>query len=224
MRNSRRELRLLVLSVVVVLGLMAFVAAPAGADWLFSVPNQPVNASTHTEFNLKVKEFLNLEVLCATTESEDLLLLSGTGTAKGKVKVKGCKTWISGKDSTANCQPIEPIVVAAKAKLVLHGGKNYILVEPEIIGGNFTLIKFNEEKCALASNNSVKGFLVAECAELSEATVVGVDCAKASVMHLLQPNEALFTEDKFTLGGNAATLNGVLSVALVSGYAWSGHI
>jgi hypothetical protein len=179
---------------------MAFSVSAASALWLENgaaiASNKLVELATHTEGTFLVEKETNLEILCSTAAGEDFLLLSGTTEAKGGVNFSGCKVWQNGKDISTNCKPVEPIKASTKAKLILHNSKNYILFEPTVAGGNFTQIKFNAP-CALPEINNVKGSLVTECLT---ASLVAADCATEEKVHLLQPNEALFTGDKLTYG------------------------
>jgi hypothetical protein len=219
-------LKVLGLSLVAVLGLMAFLAAGAQASeqaWLVEAKDitapQKVIGKVHVEGNLEVEKETNLEILCAVIETENLELINATVEAKGKVKFKTCKAWQAGAEKAA-CKPVEPIVAGGKARLILHNAKNYVLFEPEVAGGNFAQIKF-KEPCALPEVNNVKGNLVAEC--LKAENLAAVDCAQEEKVHLLKANEVLFA-DALTYATKAAKLLGVAAVELENGKPWCGHV
>jgi hypothetical protein len=242
MNHKSRGARVFALSFLAIAGLMAFMAVGAQASekaWLLlgvDIPaNQKVLAEAHTEGNLKVKEETNLEILCKTIETEDLLLIKSTTEAKGKVKFTNCKTWQNGADITTNCKPVEPITAGGIALLILHPVEKplvYVLFEPETVGGNFSQIKF-KSPCALPETNNVKGSLVAECATLVEdkekepvvKLIVGETCLTERVLHLLQPASAeLFKEDGLIYAKKTAVLSGTVSVVLENGEPWCGHV
>jgi hypothetical protein len=109
-----------------------------------------------------------------------------------------------------------------------------VLFEPNKNGGGafepFTIVSFNPAKCALAEENEVTGFLVAEC--LTEALGTGAKlCENVSgnlVTHLLQQAPAaLFPSDVLNFGVNPALLDGVAAAKLSGANInkkWSGVI
>lgn len=229
MNHKSRGLKVLSLALLAVAGLMAFMAAGAQASeksWLVEgkdiTANQTVEAKAHVEGNLKVEKETNLEILCSKISTEDLLLITGTTEATGKVKFETCKTWQGGKDISANCKPVEPIVAGGKALIILHSVRNYILFDPETVGGKFAVIKF-KEPCALPESNNVTGTLAAEC--LKPSNLEAVDCKQEEAEHLLKPNEPLFPTDALLYGANKpAKLTGIANVKLATGKTWAGHV
>jgi len=220
------------------MGLMAFVAGGAQANWLVLDPEgttmQPdvtLSAKTHKEFVLLVAA-QNLEILCLKVETDPsapLLLLAASTVAHGHVIFTECKTFVK-KVLSEGCKPVEPILAGGLAELILHpaNGPSYILIKP-LTGLPFTILKFNAAKCALPEENEVGGDLVAECGKLEPVnTFVNVDCKTHEVTHLLQQApQALFPTAVLTFGENPALLHGIVdtlinSPALYIGKKWGG--
>jgi hypothetical protein len=239
MNYRRNGLKVLGLSLVAVLGLMAFMAVGAQANWLILEGAKVVESDAvvevekHTEGNLLVKEETNLEILCSVVETDPtakILLLEKSTIAHGHLIFKTCKTWQAGKESP-NCKPVEPILAGGLAKVILHtNGENYVLFEPLTAGGNFTQLKF-KEPCALPELNNVKGTFVAECGKLEPAnTFVHTDCKNHEVTHLVrQASTTLFPEDVLKYGTKTALIDGIAAVRLAEpekfkGAAWGGHV
>jgi hypothetical protein len=191
MSNQKRGLRLLGLPLLSILGLMAFMAVGAQAEWLILLAdetvhvlkageNESVKISAHTASKVLIPA-KNLEIVCDTLEGEELKLIGGGSLAEGKVKLTKCKTYTIGPPLTEQpkCKPAEPIVLGIVAHLVLHevGGvkKNYILFLPPAGSETFTTIKF-PETCALISTSKLTGEVLAECGELVEDVFTQVDC------------------------------------------------
>ena len=237
MTAKSRGLKVLSLSLLAIAGLMAFMAAGAQASeksWLVLgadiAANQEVEVSRHKEFILDVAEENELEILCLTVTGDDVLLGAGTTTVAGTLLFTNCKIFQKKEEKTACNKKVnglgkvegllEPIIASGKGLLILHEKKNYILFEPEITGGNFAQIRF-DPPCALPEVNNVKGSFVFEC--LTSALAAS-DCAVEELVHLLQPNEALFPEDKITYGTKAMKLLGVAKAVLASDEPWCGHV
>jgi hypothetical protein len=229
--NYARKFRVkrLGLSLVCVFGLMALMAVGAQASeksWLVEAKditaNQLVEIKSHTEFNMKIEKETNLEILCAVTEGEDVLLITGTTVATGKIKFSKCKTWQGGAEK-AICKIAEPLVWGFKALQILHEGKVYILFEPETAGGKFGVVKF-KEPCALPESNNLTGTFVTEC--LKPSNLEKVDCKQEEKSHILQPNEgSLFPEDHFFWGGTKVlSLRWGALWQLITGKPYCGHV
>jgi hypothetical protein len=224
MSFRKNGLKALGLSFLAVLGLMAFMAAGASANWLVEGKElhvtEEVAVKTHVEGNLLVPA-QKLEIKCTIVEGKDLLLQALSTLASGKVAFKGCVTTQNGK-LAPNCDPInQPITAGGTAHLILHNGAEYVLFKP--VGGLFTTVEFDPAKCALVEDSEVTGTLVAEC--LTEALGAG-NCLNEEVAHLLRAhaNQALFGAGLF-FGENSATLDGIAATALAGKAAkWSGHI
>jgi len=220
-----------------VLGLMAFMAGGAHANWLVLhngvvvEPDVTLSAKTHKDFTMLIPA-QNLEILCKTIEADPtapILLLEKSTIGHGHLIISACETFVK-KVLSAGCKPIEPILVGGLTELILHNLKNYLLYKP-LTGKPFTTIFFNPAKCALAEENEVTGSLVFECGKLEPAnTFVNVDCKTHEVTHLMQQAPAaLFPSHVFKFGLNPASLDGIVSTAiegpaLYKGDAWGGHI
>lgn len=241
MSHKKHGLRAFGLTLIAALGLMAFMAVSAQANWLVLLngetlelaAKEEVKVETHQEGNLLYKNSTGtgIEVRCGTVVGEDLLLAPGTkeeATASGKVAFSKCKTFTEGTPQE-KCDPInQPIKAGGTAKIFLHEKtRNYVLFSPES-GEVFTEIKFSLS-CALTETNKVKGFLVAECGLLNgEGKFVGNDCKEHMTSHLLkQAPAALFPNDKLKFGNASAELDGIAKVELAgkdAGQSWSGEV
>jgi hypothetical protein len=231
MSYRKNGLKALGLMVVAALGLMAFMATGAQANWLVNgvelKANEAVAATAHTNGILTVPA-KKLEIECTTLASKNLKLLASSATAEGEVEFSNCTTFSppgAERKEQKNCKPGEPIKAGGKAKLILHNAQNYVLFEPTTAGGKFATITFGE-LCSLTETSDVKGTLVAEC--LTSA-LAHADCNTSEASHLIQPAPAaLFTGDKLTYGaGLEATLKGVAKVELSGeskGKPWAGHV
>lgn len=237
MSHAKLRCRTLGLSLFIVLGPMVFMATGAQANWFVLhqgktvEPDVTLSASSVSELNLLVAA-QKLEILCKTIETDPeapVLLLEKSSISHGHFNLKSCKTWQSGKESPG-CKPIEPILTGGLARLILHNGKTYGLLEP-LTGKAFTIIKFNEAKCALSPENEVTGSVVDECGHLNPpGTWVGLDCALDAVTQLgRQAPAALFPTDSLKFGENTALVDGITALkisgpALYLGDAWGGQI
>jgi hypothetical protein len=252
MNYRRKGLRALGLSFLAALGLMAFMAAGAQANWLILHGGKtvelkaPVAASAHTEGNLKVTDAFNTEILCNTIGAQELFLNEKSTLASGKVQFSGCKTWQltkEGNKEQPKCKPVEPITAGGTAHLVLHKTEvaketfstiNYVLFVP-VTGKPFAVVEFGEE-CALGEEVAVTGQLGAECGHLKVTELenkevhkefVRLDCANHQVTGLLRPNQGLLG-DALKFGANNASLTGSASVSLsgelFNGDAFGGHV
>jgi hypothetical protein len=230
MSHPKRGLKALGLSLLAALGLMAFMAAGAQANWLIlhnggtSEAKATVSAKAHTEGNLKVEDSFKTEILCSTIAAQELSLGEKSTLAAGKVAFSGCKTWQSGK-AQPNCNPAEPITAGGTAHLTLHNSKNYVVFKPS--GASFAVVEFGE-LCALGEEVAVTGSLAAECGWLTGGAFAGLDCNVHQVEGLLRPvvpQSLLSTGLKF--GANTASLTGSAGVRLTelfNGDAFGGHV
>jgi hypothetical protein len=245
MSNQKRGLRLLGLSLLSVLGLMAFMAVGAQAEWLILLAggtvhvlkageNESVKVSAHTDGKLLIPA-KNLEILCETVEGEELKLIGGGLLAEGKVKFTKCKTFTIGPPLTEQpkCKPDEPIVAGGIAHMILHkkpgsaGPVNLILFLPPAGSETFTTIKF-PESCALIATSKVTGELHAECGLLDGGVFVQLDCKHHQVAPIIRASasQELVTKP-LKLGANPAFLDGEALVELSGKYiglSWGGHV
>jgi hypothetical protein len=233
MSIKRNGLKVLGLSLVAVLGLMAFMAVGAQAGWLIEkveiAAETEVTAKAHTPGILTIAK-KNIELKCTELGAQSLKLIPKT-TAKGEIQFKNCVTIspIGSGTVQASCKPVEPIKASGQAKLILHpevGGKNYVLFEPATGSTKFAIVEF-PGGCALVETSEITGHLVVECGKLVSEKFVGGDCKEEEATHLVQPNETLFPTDTLNFGKNAATLKGIAAVTLAganAGKLWAGHI
>ena len=238
MSHGKYGLRAFGLVIVAALGLMAFMAAGAQANWLYLEAGkaveltvaEPVKVAVHekSEGNLLLSN--GIEIRCAVIEGQKLELLPGsptTATATGSVSFSTCHTFNKGTAASA-CDPTnQPIIAGGTAKVILHSDKkNYVLFSP-LTGQPFTTILFGA-KCALVESSEVTGNLVAECGHLVTGAFTQEDCATHAVSHLLrQAPAALFPSDKLQFGELGATLDGIAAVELSGthkGASWSGEV
>jgi hypothetical protein len=181
----------------------------AQANWLVEGKTRTakiVSASDHAPMVLTVQK-KNIEIKCAELSATNVT--SGT-TVEGEVEYKNCISIspIGSGKTESHCKPVEPVMASFKAKVFVHNSRNYLLFEPKTTGGKFATIAFTE-LCALTETSEVKGSLASECGHLNENAFEGFSCSVEEPSGLLQPNEALFTEDRLKFGANQATLSGV---------------
>jgi hypothetical protein len=219
MSHRKRGLKALGLSFLTALGLMAFMAAGAQANWLVLSAgtqlesNENVTVKTHEDLEFKLLVVAQaLEILCLTVESDGLKLKGLSVLAEGAVNLRKCKTWqvLKGVNTEQKgCVPSEPILVGGKGGLVLHNSLTWALLEV------ITLLVFNPAKCALAEENEVTGSLLVECGHLTSGAFVAENCATLALTHLLRAaaNQALLSDGLF-FGANPAVLDGIAAVSL----------
>jgi hypothetical protein len=236
-----KHLRMLGLGLMAALSLMAFVGATqASAEWNESgsiiasnlegnakiVGLETEQAVVHGVLSVPAKE---LEILCKkVTAGKDSLLIAKSSEVKGTLEFTECANFQK-KVESKGCKPAEPITTTKiVGRLILHEGRNYVLIEPEAgPSTKFATIDYNEETCALPDAD-VTGSTVAECLgekyELSATTKVDY-CATELVNHLItEAPRTLFTKDILKYGANEAFIKGVVSVGLNTGNKWSGKI
>ena len=231
MGHRKNGLKAFGLSFLAVLGLMAFVAAGAQANWEVEGKELTTNETVKVE-QVSVAKLVvsakNIEFQCAKVAQETgLKLVAKSGTAEGKVKFSSCKAFSppgSGTESK-NCNPKEPIVAGGKALLKLHNGQSYVLFEPPTEGGKFTTVEVGE-LCALTETSDVTGETVFECGELNSGLWLHEDCATSKISHDVRPASAsLFPTEKLSFGKSEATLAGDALVELNGtniGKSWAG--
>jgi hypothetical protein len=251
MSHKKRGLQTFGLTLIAVLGLTAFMAVGAQANWLVleggiavELPaNETVEVTAHQLPILLVPEETKLEIDCKTIAGVGLKLIGKSAKAEGKVALNQCTTKQEGK-AAEGCNPLnQPIVLGGTATVILHtDGKNYILFAPNA-GLPFTELEFNPATCSLPQFDEIKGNLVAECGLLKEEEVknakgefelkttgefVSNDCNKHMQWHLLQlAPAALFPSDVFKFGKKIMRLDGIVKVELSGtrkGLLWSGEI
>jgi hypothetical protein len=237
---NMRKLRTLGISFAAILGLMAFMAVGATANWLVLhpvtktvvEPEVTLEIKKHSEHFALLVPALSLEILCAKVQQDaaaPVKLLAASTVAHGHVIFMECKTTIKGIESPG-CKPTEPILAGGLFLIILHNGINWMLLEP-LKGLPFTTLLFNPAKCALPEENEITGSLVFECGHLSPPnTWVRLDCKNHELTHLIrEAPEALFPADGFRFGENGELLDGIvaLSIAAPELYKdalWGGHV
>jgi len=247
MSHGKYGLKAFGLAIVAALGLMAFMAVGAQANWLYLeggvahelTSNELVEVTKHSSDGTLLIEGVNIQFLCQTITGGDVLLEPGNATtanATGKVEFGTCTAIekSTGKEA-AKCNPInQPIKAAGKAKIFLHtNGQNYVLFEPNKNAKGelepFAVIEVSE-LCALTETSKVTGSLVAECGELNASSVfVQEDCKNHQVKHLLrQAPEALFPTHILKYGTHKSTIDGIAAAELAGvghkGQSWSGEV
>jgi hypothetical protein len=233
MSIAKRGPKTLGLSLIAVLGLMAFIATGAQANWEVEgkelTANETVAGKGHTVWGLSVEK-KNLEIQCTTTASTSTLLAK-SGTAEGETKLTGCTTFspIGSGKVNSNCKPKEPIALGFKILLILHNGNVYLLLEGKKTGGKLGTIEFSE-LCALTESSELLGSRVDECGHLIEPghTWVFLDCANGEARHYIRPaSRLLFLSDLFKFGSNEAEVSGITELELSGankGKTWGGSI
>jgi hypothetical protein len=240
MSYAKNGFRAFGLCLVAALGLMAFSAAGAQATtgWLvggnFITGNTAIHASAHTEAILSTTQLGALvEILCTTLATKEGKLTSGTVEGLIKLEYTNCQTFFNHIVS-AVCKPVEPIIVVAKFKAILHGTPSltYLLFEPDGAAGTpFTIIKFNKP-CVLFPSVEIGGSFVVECLNesletMSQEALHRDLCLTDLVHHLIKeaPNQSLFGDGIF-VNGEPAHLSGIVNVLVTNpaGATWAVHI
>ena len=207
MRDTKRGLKALGLSLLAATGLMVFMAAGASAA-SFNVNGKSGLHATASgglivEVLLLVPGQSNLVIHCAeAVVTEGLVYADGTK-VHVTISYSGCKTLIEGKENAKCVAEILPV----KAKLlpIAHNGKSYMLAEPLTAGQPFTTIHYNEETCALPSLPTVTGSVVFEC---EDGSLVQESCATLKSVRLIRSAPAaLFPSDTLKYGLFAATFD-----------------
>jgi hypothetical protein len=186
------------------------------------LPGEPVKASGAAEGTLVLLAKTGLtkvEVLCTALKvTEGLLEVSGA--VSGKLHYEGCSTKLNGGGATA-CKPHSPGAAeglietnALIGSIKLHtGGISLVSLSPKTGSVFVTLVMGSEVKseCSIGAKFDVTGtFLAHESnGELEVEAQTHSFGAQASLSGLL-------------FGGNAATLDGSVSVDLSEKGVWSG--
>jgi hypothetical protein len=225
MSHRKLGLKALGLSFLAALGLMAFMAAGAQANWLVLSAttqlenNENVAVKTHEDLEFKLLVAAQgLEILCLTVESDGLKLKGLSTMGEGAVNFRKCKTWqvVHGVNTEQKgCVPKEPILAEGKGKLVLHNSLTWVLLEPPTVGGSLALIEFNPATCALSEDSEITGSLLVECGHLTTGAFVAENCATLALTHLFRaaPNQALLSDGLF-FDANPAVLDGIAAASL----------
>jgi hypothetical protein len=267
MNHSRHGCRALVLVIFAALGVIAFAATSAQAQtgWLlnkaFITATKEISGVIHPLADGKKHASLltmigpgagvPIEILCETLTTDDGLLFANEK-AEGRITLlyTKCSTFLNnGKTASSACKPEEPIVAQTKFHAILHtskeeadkgDGKTYLLFEPEVKGGTFTIFGLGskiEDECLISEKISISGELVEECLnEKLEKNISTTDyCLADMTNHLLQeapkklfllegtkPEEKRYDELKF--GTRGASLDGIISISDVGGGTFAVHI
>ena len=216
MRNAKRGLKALGLTLVAAMGLMAFPVAGAQATWDIGGAEIQANESVGGRFvagqeGLILVPTLNLVIHCKkfTVESGSQLLALPALDARVNLQYEECVTLVKGVTSPG-CQP-EILLARALLLQILHNGEIYILSEP-VSGTNFTTIHYSEENCALPPLPTISGSFVYEC---YKGALVLDDCKTAKVVHLMRPAPAaLFPSDGLKYGLHSMETHGEVEVFL----------
>ncbi len=176
MNYRRQGLRALGLSILAVLGMMAFTATAAqagGGEWLIETSSgvkttlknlsglESITGEQEGLFNRLYILKLNLLVKCKkTVVSEAHIVSSPLGHGKATISFSTCEVTDLSLNPVA-CTLQEPIVTKVLALLVKHNGAGYILFSPQV-GLKFALVKSSGEFCTLPKEAEVKGHVVAE--------------------------------------------------------------
>ena len=224
----------LALTALALCSLTAMMASSAQATWLVGAGELVSGLrgiwtrGPHTPIKLVISA-RNIEVRCEAASAGSSSILGSTNKAVAEASISPlfweCETFaLSSGALQSKCTPEnQPITVGGRALVILHNSKNYVLFEPGL-GQPFTTIEF-PETCALTETSNVTGSLVAECGTLSFAAFKGEDCAVKRKEHLLRAAPAsLFEADKLKFGANAATLEGIGAVELLTEEEWAGHV
>lgn len=169
------SLKVLGLSVLAALGLMAFAAVGAQAGEVLvlgkqATVGQEISGSQEGEGKLLVPA-LKLEIRCANFDVlEGKITKSGTeAEGKGAILYLGCTAWGLNAEKTAlieltSCHLLDnsgtekDITAKAILKIDLKEGSTLIVASPEVAGTNFAKIKFTAGLgCTLTTPIEIKG-------------------------------------------------------------------
>jgi hypothetical protein len=243
----KHGLRVLWLSMLSVLGAMAFAAAGTEANWLDAtgeiITETPLIVSAHPGGSGMIVQSLNLEIKCPKIKSDPtapVKLLAKSTISHGHLLAEECKTFtLTPFTEQKLCVPHSPgqeagtILSGGLSHLILHpvlGGKNYMLFEPlGGLKGIFTTIEF-PEVCALVETSEITGSLTAECGELNGSGVyVGGDCKTLRTTQVMKEIPRALAEDQIRFGAELGRLDGFTDLKLGGGgtlenTSWGGHI
>lgn len=219
MRKTMRSLKVLGVSVMAALGLMAFTASAAHAETELKVNGTLLKANeTFTGVNqgtyLLIIPSRNLVLHCAKRLFEGYLYLWIPRRWDIVYLYENCTALTLAGVSVPKCDVAE-YTIKAEASAFLHNSKTYMLFGPEK-GGVLGEIEFGE-LCALTETVELTGSWVEECVEVS--------CETEAVSHKMAvASSKLFTTDALKFGEVSATLEGSAEVQLSGankGQKWS---
>ncbi len=231
MSQERHVLKALILSAIGLLSLMALTTSGAWGQELRILgakapASESFNGEAITEYLFRVPPQFVL-VHCKVKTIDEAVALPNGWTDENELYTQ-CQT-LQKEVTSPGCKPAEPISMKGNKFLILHSGRNYLLFAPSKNAKGeynpFGTIKFNEETCALPSENKATGSVVFEC--LTEGGASG-NCNEEIVKRRIRPAPAaLFEGDKLSFGINPMTLEGTGSLFLTGGKAgckWSGVV
>jgi hypothetical protein len=244
MSYSKHGVKVLGLSLIAALGLMAVSAAGAQAQtgWLvggaFIGATQGVEGEIHplnaTEKHLVLSgEALGakVKILCKALAVDDGLLFANEA-AEGLATFlySTCETFLNGSPSS-NCKPKEPLTSTVKFKAILHNSLTYLLIEPDS-GVVLLPVPFPNPLCLLKPSRDVAGSVVMECLTEELKTMTEDPekrdlCLTDLVNHLIKEAspQSLFGTDGLTFAGKPATLEGIVNLFLPGkASTWAVHI
>jgi hypothetical protein len=218
MNNGKQGLKVLGISLLAALGLMAFGASGAsasgtflisgvGAPWEETVSGKGINLLNGRFWVLG----LNIEIYCHTATGTGKISSGGTGTATltfSSCLTSGTQT--DGKLKGETCPLEENIIAKVRALVVLHNSKPYIQLTPE---DGLTFAEVGGEPCIPGAK--VKGSVVA-----SISNPDGDDAVKTINTEGIL---TLFSGDDLFYGVNEAHLKAEAEVELSGarkGTAW----
>ncbi len=229
MNQRRHGLKVLGVSLIAALGLMAFGAAGAQASGEWRIGGKTMSELGLTEETVTgkaeagVKEILlvktlNIQKSCTGFDIQSVTI-SPSGKGKGAVRLLGCKVFAdeAGEAELTACgvksTGQEAGVIQTEligGEIVLSGGVNYVLFKPAS-GTSFTTIELTGASCAPKGTYPITGTVVAE---------LGAEAKEL----LLKPIKE-FTGDGLKFGENKAFLIGSGLAELTGakkGSAWTG--
>jgi hypothetical protein len=227
MRQGRHGIKVLGLSLIAALGLMAFAASAQAGEYTI---NEGGVHKTFTEHGIASESVegtvahgtllvpgLGLTILCTGGTFSGTVLLGGT--AHASILFSGCE----GIPNGTVCKPFETkakmetnltadkgfIAASGLGQIILHEGKHYLLVENTT---EFTTIYW-PKLCALTLENVVKGSYVFEL-----PTALELGLVNQTIVPLLQEViEKLFPKDLLSYSNQPAWLHPGTATAHLSG-------
>lgn len=157
----------------------------------------------------------NLKLKCETSHVTEGAIISATN-ASAKVTFLECVSLDLKTGVPLPCETAGLKTISAKAIFlpILHGPADgeltYVLAEPQVAGGNFTVVEYKEgTECPLPLKNPVTGSVTAEVSELE---------GKSPTL-LFNPEIQLLTGDVLRYGGFPSYIHGSAKVELTTPHA-----
>lgn len=225
MLRKHPGLKVLNLSLIVILGLMAISVASAQAEGEWKIGGKTMKELGLTEESVSTKlvpsvksmmtiSGLGISLWCEVHEFTQHILLANGSLDTFVWQLLNCRSF-AGETELPKCtvntaKKTKGVIETkiSKGEVVLSGGVNYLLLKPE--GGVFTTIEISGEECAVAGTYSVGGTIVFEIGSEAKSLLL---------------KAAALAGDGLTFGERKVTYQSLLAEELAGknkGLAWTG--